>query len=67
MKKITGYVKGVFKEGKRIKWPKKDVFLPWVAVVLCITIFAAIFLAIEDYAGGILVAQLRQAFESIRG
>ena len=67
MKKITGYFKGVFKEGKRIKWPKKDVFLPSLAVVLCITIFAAIFLAIEDYAGGILVDQLRQAFESIRG
>ena len=67
MKKITGYFKGVFKEGKRIKWPKKDVFLPSLAVVLCITIFASIFLAIEDYACGILVAQLRQSFESIRG
>ena len=45
MKKITGYFKGVFKEGKRIKWPKKDVFLSSLAVVLCITIFAAMFLA----------------------
>ena len=55
MRKITGYFKGVFKEGKRIKWPKRLQFVPAVAVVLCITIFAAIFLALEDYAGGILV------------
>ncbi len=67
MRKITGYFKGVFKEGKRIKWPKRLQFVPAVAVVLCITIFAAIFLALEDYAGGILVQQLRDAFSSMRG
>lgn len=67
MKKVLGYFKGVFKEGKRVKWPKKRDFFPAVAVVLCITIFAAIFLALEDYAGGILVQQLRDAFSSLRG
>ena len=67
MKKIGNYFKGVFKEGKSIKWPKKDVFLPAVAVVISIAIFAAIFLVLEDYASGILVAQLRDAFESLRG
>ena len=67
MKKITDYFKGVIKEARRIKWPKKLQFVPAVAVVLCITIFAAIFLALEDYAGGILVQQLRDAFSSIRG
>lgn len=67
MKKIGNYFKGVFREGKRIKWPKKDVFLPAVGVVICIALFAAIFLIFEDYASGVLVAQLREAFESIRG
>ncbi len=67
MKKIFGYFKGVFKEGKRIKWPVRSQFVASVAVVLCITIFAAIFLALEDYAGGILVQQLRDAFSSLRG
>ena len=67
MHKIIGYFKGVFKEGKRIKWPKRLQFVPAVTVVLCITIFAAIFLALEDYAGGILVQQLREAFSSLRG
>ncbi len=67
MKKIGNYFRGVVREGKRVKWPKKDVFLPAVAVVISIAIFAAIFLVLEDYASGILVAQLRDAFESIRG
>lgn len=67
MKRIGNYFKGVFKEGKRIKWPKKDIFLPAVAVVISIAIFAAVFLVLEDYASGILVAQLRDAFESLRG
>lgn len=67
MKKIGNYFRGVFKEGKRIKWPKKDVFLPAVAVVISIAIFAAVFLVLEDYASSILVAQLRDAFESLRG
>lgn len=67
MKKIGNYFKGVFREGKRVRWPKKDIFFPAVAVVICITLFAAIFLVLEDYASGILVAQLRDAFESIRG
>lgn len=67
MKKITGYFKGVAREAKRIRWPKKDAFIPAIAVVLCITVFTALFLALEDYAGGILVAQLKEAFKSIRG
>ena len=66
MKKIIGYFKGVGREAKRIKWPKKEAFLASIAVVIGITVFAAIFLVLEDYAGGILVAQLRDAFESLR-
>ena len=66
MKKIMNYFKGVGKESKRIKWPKWDAFLPAIITVLCITAFAAIFLVIEDYAGGILISSLRDAFESMR-
>lgn len=66
MKKILNYFKGVGKEIKRVKWPKFDVFLPAIITVLCITAFAAIFLVIEDYGGGILISSLRDAFESMR-
>ena len=65
MRKIGGYFKGVFREMKRVKWPDKDRFLPAVSVVLCITIFAAIFLSLEDYAGSTLVGWLKDAFSSI--
>ena len=66
MKKILNYFKGVGKECKRVKWPKIDAFLPAIITVLCITAFAAIFLVIEDYAGGIIISTLRDAFESMR-
>ncbi len=59
------YFNGVAREAKRVRWPKKDSFLPALAVVICITVFAAIFLALEDLASGTLIDQLRTAFEAI--
>lgn len=67
MGKIIRYFKGVFKEGRRIRWPKKDVFLPAIATVIVITVFCAVFLWIEDLAAATIIQQLRNAFESIRG
>ena len=66
MNKILGYFKGVGQEARRIKWPKRNELFTAIAVVLIITAFAAVFLILEIYASEILVAQLRQAFESIR-
>jgi preprotein translocase SecE subunit len=66
MNKITNYIRGVFHEGKRIKWPKRKELLPAFITVLVITIFAAIFLLLENYASEVLVKELRQAFESLR-
>lgn len=67
MKKIVGYFRGVGQEAKRVRWPKSKELLGAILVVLVITIIAGIFLVLEDSAGGVLVSQLRQAFESIRG
>jgi preprotein translocase, SecE subunit, bacterial len=67
MGRIIRYFKGVGKEAKRIRWPKKDVFLPAIITVVVITAFAAIFLLVEDLAAGTLIQQLRDAFSSIRG
>lgn len=66
MKKILGYFKGVGAEMKRIRWPKKEQLIPSIIVVICITIFAGIFLVIEDLAASTLIQQLRNAFESLR-
>ena len=66
MKKVLGYFKGVGTEMKRIRWPKKEQLIPSIIVVICITIFAGIFLVIEDLAASTLIQQLRNAFESLR-
>ena len=56
------YTKEVAKEGKRVRWPKREVLLPTLVVVLCIAAFAAIFLSLEDLTAGSLIQQLRNAF-----
>ncbi len=60
------YFKGVAREAKRIRWPKKEIFLSSIAVVICISIFAGIFIVLEDLAGGTLIDQLRNAFSLIK-
>lgn len=57
------YFKGVGREAKRIRWPKREEFLPAVGVVICIAVFAALFLVLEDLAAGTLIKQLKKAFE----
>lgn len=66
MKSIVRYFKGVGRETKRIKWPTRETFIPALIVVVIITIFAGLFLALEDYGANILLEQLRNAFQSMR-
>lgn len=66
MKKVVRYFKGVGREAKRIKWPTREVLTSSIIVVICITVFAGLFLALEDYAAGVLLEQLRKAFELIK-
>lgn len=56
------YGKEVIEEGKRVRWPKKEKLWPTIAVVVCIALFAAIFLALEDLAAAKIIAQLKAAF-----
>lgn len=60
------YFKGVSREAKRIRWPKRDELFPAIAVVIVINIFAAIFLVLEDLAAGTLIDQLDKAFSLIK-
>lgn len=57
------YFRGVAREAKRVRRPKREVFLPAIGVVIAITVFAAIFLVLEDLAAGTLIEQLQKAFE----
>ena len=56
------YVKEVVKEGKRVRWPKRDVLIPTIIVVVIIAGLAALFLSLEDLAAGRLIQILRDAF-----
>lgn len=56
------YTKEVIKEGKRVRWPKRDVLIPTIVVVVCIAAFAAIFLSLEDLTAGSLINQLKNVF-----
>ncbi len=56
------YVKEVVKEGRRIRWPKRDVLIPTIVVVVIIAGLAALFLSLEDLAAGRLIQILKEAF-----
>ncbi len=56
------YMKEVGKEAKRVRWPKRDVLIPTIVVVIIITAFAAIFLSLEDLTAASLIQQLKAAF-----
>ena len=56
------YTKEVVKEGKRVRWPKRDVLIPTIIVVVIIAAFAALFLVLEDLTAARLIQILKGAF-----
>jgi preprotein translocase SecE subunit len=56
------YMKEVVKEGKRVRWPDRQTLWPAIAVVIVISVFAALFLVIEDYAANSIITQIENAF-----
>jgi preprotein translocase SecE subunit len=63
---VRKFVSEVNREAKRVRWPKTDVLLGSIFVVLAITIFAAFTLTVGDLAVAELLGQLRTAFEGLR-
>lgn len=61
--KIKKFAGEVVKEGKRVRWPKREDLLPAIIVVIAIAAFAALFLSLEDWAAGSLLQTLREAFQ----
>ncbi|HKM11479.1 MAG: preprotein translocase subunit SecE [Bacilli bacterium] len=60
---LRKYTKEVIKEGKRVRWPKRQDFLMAVTTVLAITIIAALILTIENLAAGRLLGTVEEAFQ----
>ena len=56
------YAKEVAKEAKRVRWPKREQLIPMIIVVVAISLFAAIFLSLEDLTAASMINQLKEAF-----
>ena len=56
------YAKEVIKEGKRVRWPKREQLVPMIIVVIAITAFAAIFLSLEYLTAASMISQHKAAF-----
>ena len=63
---IKKYFAGVIKEGKRVRWPKKDVLIPSIIVVVVISLVVGLLLFAEDMAGKKLIDILSDAFSSMK-
>lgn len=63
---LKSYAKGVVKEGKRVRWPKRDVLISSIVVVVLITTIAGLLLFAEDVAGKRLIDILKESFESLK-
>ena len=59
---LKSFTQGVIKEGKRVRWPKRDVLIPSIIVVIIISVFAGLLLFGEDMAGHSFIAILNSAF-----
>ena len=64
---IKSYAKGVVKEGRRVRWPKRDVLIPSIIVVIVIAVVAGLLLFAEDAAGARLIGILKDAFKNAGG
>ena len=63
---VRKYTKEVIKEAKRVRWPKRDVFLMSLVVTLVICIFAALVLRLEDLVSGELIKALKEVFKGLK-
>ena len=63
---VRKYTKEVIKEAKRVRWPKRDVFLLALVTTLVICVFAALILRVEDLVGGELLKALKEVFKGLK-
>lgn len=59
---IKKFTQEVIKEGKRVRWPKKDVLIPSILVVLVVSALTGLLLMGEDSLGKELIDALKNAF-----
>ena len=61
---VRKFTSEVIKEGKRVRWPKRDVLVPAFIVVVIIAALTGLILMGEDALGKGLIDVLRQTFKN---
>ncbi len=62
---VKKFATEVVNEGKRVRWPKRDVLIPSIITVVIVAAFFAIVLYVEDLAGNQLIEILKEAFAGL--
>jgi preprotein translocase SecE subunit len=63
---LKKFAAGVIKEGKRVRWPKREVLIPSIIVVIIIAGLTGLLLFGEDIAGKRLIDILSDAFQGMK-
>lgn len=63
---LKKFAVGVVKEGRRVRWPKREVLIPSIIVVIVIAAVTGLLLFGEDVAGKKLIDILSDAFKSMK-
>ncbi len=63
---VKKYTQEVIKEGKRVRWPKKEVFFPALLTVIVICVFAALVLSLEDFVAGKIINTIKDWFSGLK-
>ena len=59
---LKKFASEVVREGKRVRWPKRDVLIPSIIVVIVIAALTGLILAGEDALGKGLIDVLKKTF-----
>ena len=59
---VKKFAQDVIKEGKRVRWPKREVLIPSIVVVVIIAAVTGLILTGEDALGKALIDVLKKAF-----
>lgn len=60
---VKKFAQDVVKEGKRVRWPKRDVLIPSIIVVVVISALVGLILVGEDALGKALIDVLKSTFQ----
>ncbi len=63
---VKKYTQEVIKEGKRVRWPKKEVFFPALITVIVICVIAALVISLGDFLAGSIINTIKDWFKSIK-